>query len=308
MKQIDRLVVSPSSAAILAATILLLAACGGGGGSTPDAAFTDLPSARDCGLPTIDDSVAKPTCTNKAVVADVTEVLGTWVARVTAAQIVNAPVVGIMHNQYILTMLVNFTQRGTEVVADGRNCDRQQVNEPNAAAPVVIPEIWAHTETPVHRTGTFAVGAEGYPILHLRASTEIIGAKLASPLACLPEKSTEDSVYDQDADGKPGITVALTGQSLAGTISAVQSQTTVINAVAVSADRFEGDLRFIAQQNVLESSPATLGVLYSMGSTGPDPVLCNSGFTMVKISDVAGTDGGATTCAWVREKEAELFQ
>jgi len=313
MEPNNRRVVSLS---FLAAGLSALAACGGGSDSTPDAAPVDLAPAPDCGVPTIDDSVTKPTCTSKPAVAGVTDLSGTWVARVTAAQVVTAPIVGVMRNQYVLTMLVTITQTGTEIVADGWNCDRLQVNEPTAVAPVVIPEIWAHTETPVHRTGTFAVGAEGHPILHLHAATEVIGAMLSSPAACLPTQSTDVGVYDQDKDGKPGITIVLSGQSLAGTICAVQTQTTVVDAIAVSAGRVEGDLRFLAQQNVLESDPPSLGQLYSMGTTGPDPILCNSGFVMVRVAGAQGVDGGVgadggaasgLTCEWVRANQAALL-
>lgn len=309
--------------ALLASGLALLVACGDGGdgAASPDggldAALADLPTAVDCGVPVVDDSVAAPVCPGKSAVASVTDLSGTWVARVGAAQIVNAPIVGVMRNVYVLTMLVDITQTGTAIVVNGRNCDRMQVNEPGAVAPVVIPQIWAHTETPVHRTGTFAVGPQGYPIFHLDAATEVIGAAPSAATACLPTAAADPRVVDQDQDGKPGITVALNGLSLAGTLCAVQTQTTTANAIAVSADRVEGDLRFVAQQNVLESDPATLRQLYGMGTTGADPTLCNSSFVMVRIAGApqavdggASADGGAAgiTCEWVREQAAALFQ
>ena len=305
---------------LLVGLALFAPGCGGGAGSTTDAASPDLPAAPDGAGPVLDDSIAMPVCAGKPAIASVTDLTGTWVGRVAAAQIVNAPIVGVMQNVYVLTMLVNISQTGTAVVADGRNCDRQQINEPTAVAPVVIPDLWASTETPVHRTGSFAVGSEGFPIFHLDAATEVVGALLASPTDTLPTSSTDPRVYDQDHDGKPGITVALTGQSLAGTLCAVQKQTTTVNAIVVSADRVEGDLRFLAEQNVLESDPPSLAQLYGMGKTGPDPTLCNSSFTMVRVPDVAAVDGGASvdggagvdgggtiSCDWVRANEATLF-
>jgi len=312
---------------MLASGLALLAACGSGDSSPdaapgdlppagPDAAPGDLPPAADCVSVVVDDSVTPPVCPGKPVVASVTDLSGTWVARVGAAQIVNAPIVGVMRNVYVLTMLVDITQTGTAIVVNGRNCDRLQVNEPGAVAPVLIPQIWARTETPVHRTGTFAVGPQGYPIFHLDAATEVIGAVPSAATACLPTSAADPRVIDQDNDGKPGITVALNGLSLSGTLCAVQTQTTAANAIAVSADRVEGDLHFFAQQNVLESDPATLGQLYGMGTTGPDPILCNSSFVMVRIAGAQAVDGGASadggaagiTCDWVRERAAALFQ
>ena len=114
MKRSNRRAVARVARGVLACGILSLAsACGSGSGSTPDAASPDLAPAPDCGVPTIDESVTTPTCTGKPAVASVTDLSGTWVARVAAAQVVNAPIVGIMRNVYVLTMLVNISQTGT---------------------------------------------------------------------------------------------------------------------------------------------------------------------------------------------------
>ena len=159
MKRTERRRVSLSSSLTLACAALALVSACGGGSSTPDAGLPDAPAAPDCSAPVIDDSIAAPTCTSQPADPGVSDLSGTWVARVAAAQVINAPIVGVMRTQYVLTMLVTLTQTGTEIAADGRNCDRLQINEPTAAAPAVLPEAWAHTETPVHRTASFAVGA-----------------------------------------------------------------------------------------------------------------------------------------------------
>jgi hypothetical protein len=308
--------------------------CGGGsagvdGGSSLDlASEADAPMPREAGGGEV--AAASPFCTDKAALASVTDLTGTWVARIAGAQVVTAPIVGVMHNQTVLYLLLTITQQGATVMADGRYCDRIQVNGPGSLAPISIPDAWAHTETPVHRPGSFAVGPEGYPVLRFSAVTEVIGAILAQPGDPLPTALTDPRVIDEDHDLNPGITIVLSGQALAGSIYAVQAQTTAIDAVAVAPNRLQGALTFSTAQNVLASNPPALAILYSQGSSGADPVVCNSSFAMIRVADAAAVDGGiamdgggmdggslgglldggatgAISCEWVRANEATLF-
>jgi hypothetical protein len=302
-----------SAAALLCGLATLGGACGGGG-SPPDAAVADSAIGQDVAGP------PPPYCTSKSAAGGVTDLSGTWVAKITGAEVVNAPVVGLMRNQTVLYLLLTIVQQGAVLTADGRYCNRVQVNPPNAVAPVIIPNAWAYTETPVHRTGRFGIGTEFFPVMTFDPMTEWIGWVPVSPADALPITAADPRLIDQDNDGNPGITIALSGQSLAGSIYSVQRQTTAITAIAVTADRVEGALAFTTEQQVLGSDPATLAQLYAMGSSGADPVLCNSSFVMVKVAGARSVDGGmldggatvdggdeAWGCDRVRESEAALF-
>jgi hypothetical protein len=297
--------------------LALTPACGNDDGSA-DAGGVDAPAAPDTsggpdggGVPEASPP-ATPFCTTKTAAAGVADLSGTWAARIAGAQIVNA-LGGLMRSQVILHFLVTISQQGSTVVADGKYCDRAQISlDANPLIKVSIPDAWAHSETPVHRIGTYSVGSEGFPVLEFSPITEAFGAALASPADPLPTSTSDPRVIDQDGDGKPGITVVVTGVT-SGTIFAVQSQTTSIRAIAVAPDRLEGALTFTSAQNVLGSEPSTLAVLYSLGSSGADPVVCNSSFAMVKLPqspDLEGgsVDGGSSPgCEWVRANEATLF-
>jgi hypothetical protein len=296
------------------------AACGGGS-SSPDA-VADAPSTPDGG-PGVDTGSTSPFCTDRPAASGVTDLTGVWVARATGAEVVNAPIVGVMHNQTELFMLLRIAQQGAALTVDGSYCDRVQVNPPTAIAPVTIPPAWAHTETPIHRTGTFQPGTDGAWVMTFTEVAEAIGWEMLAPTDTVPTLATDQRVFDQDLDGKPGITVTLSGQSLAGSLYTVQLQKTSISAIAVTADRVEGALAFTTTQNVLASDPSSLAALYAMGSSGADPVLCNSGFVMVKVGVGTGLgsgivdggavdagqqpDGGGLGCDWVRANETILF-
>ena len=245
--------------------------------------------------------------------------------RMVGAQVTNAPYVGKISSQNVFYVLVTVTQNGAAVFLDGGYCDRVENNAPNALVPVIIPAAWAHTETPVHRTGLFAVGSDGFPVFSLLADTENVGV-LPSCTGALPT-SVNDCVYDEDGDGQPGITVALSGLSTSGRLFSVQRQTTSASAIVVAPNRIEGALSFDSQQSVLASDPVGLAVQYQNSQTFTDPVACNSNLTMVKIADApsmagvvdggdwdggildggAAVDGGAVSCDWVRANESVLF-
>jgi hypothetical protein len=279
--------------------------------------------------------VESPYCTAKPALASVTDLSGTWVARVQGAQIVTAAIVGRLNTESVFYELLTISQSGTDLVLDGRYCDRVENDQSKPLVPVVIiPDAWAHTEKPVHRTGSFAPGAGGYPILSLQRATEIAGAVLADPISDpLPTKADDLPVIDEDNDGHPGITVQLSGASISGKLYSVQRQVTSVEAIVVDTDRLMGRLDFSSTQNVIGSDPTNLASLYAQPgtSTVPDST-CNSNFAMVRIGDALGGDGGAVegglldagildagnvdggegqgssiSCAWVRANEARLF-
>jgi hypothetical protein len=258
----------------------------------------------------LDTSVVPPAvdyCTSKPVQASVTNVSGTWVVRTIGAIVVNAPIIGVVHQQIVLTLLVDVSQQGTNLVADGRYCNRQQKSDPGALTQVIIPDAWAHTETPLQRPGTFAVASDGAPVVIFTTMAETMGAVLTSPgTEPLPTAADDPRVIDQDNDGNPGITVSLTGLGISGQLYAVQRQITSFAGIPVSQNRIEGAVTFSTEQNVLDSNPPSLATLYAQaGQSGADPTVCSSTFTMIKVADAA--DGGAVTCAWVRANEAALI-
>jgi hypothetical protein len=310
----------------LALAGILLASLGtgcGDSGGNGDAALADSLPAQDAALQE-SGGAALPYCTDKPALASVTDLSGTWVARAVGSQIVVAPIVGALHIKSVFYVLMNIAQNGTDLVIDGHYCDRTEIDPPTSLAPVVIPDAWAHTEKVINRIGSFAPSGNGFYVLTLPLYTEVAGAALASPNDPLPTSVTDPQVIDEDNDGHPGITIRISGQSISGSIYSVQSQTTAVTGIVVAPDRIEGAMAFSSTQNVLDSDPASVAVLYRQSTTSPDPATCSSSFAMVRVSgaavsdggasDAAGVDGGAAvdggdvpSCAWVRANETVLF-
>lgn len=298
----------------------MVAGCGSsGGGSNPDAAPLDLGGAQEAGGP------PTPYCTSKPALAGMPDLSGTWVMRLTGSQAVSAPIVGIVHTKTEFYILATLAQNGTDWVANGRYCDRVEKDPSTNIVRVIIPAPWAHTEKPVTRSGgKLALASDGPWVLTFPPLVETAGAVLASDSDPLPTAADDLRVIDEDGDGHPGITVSLSGQSLSGDLYSVQKQMTSITAIAVAQDRVEGALAYSSLQNVLSSNPPGLATYYPQNQPpASDPVLCNSGFAMVRIAGAGSVDGGAIdaatldaggspdggsiSCEWVRANEAVLF-
>ena len=323
---------------LLCATVVGLVAGCGSAGSSPDLQVIDAASSPDGDLssPSLDGGSASPDlplCTSKPALASVTDLSGTWVVHMEGSQVVTPGFVSPFSTQSSYYLLMTIKQTGTTVVADGRYCDRIEIDPPKSIAPVTIPDRWAHTEKPIHRTGKFALGNDGIFVLDFSPSVEIAGAVLVDPaVESLPTSADDPRVVDEDGDGHPGLTVTLGGSLVKGSLYTAQRQTTSVHAIAVAPDRVEGSLAFSSIQNVLGSDPSSISdpntlvgaALTKPGTTSPDPILCNSTYVMVKIADAPGggvdggdvdggsvdggsVDGGGVSCEWVRERETTLF-
>ncbi|HEX7509048.1 MAG TPA: hypothetical protein VF550_19905 [Polyangia bacterium] len=297
---------------LIGSALLITTALGcGGTSSNPDAATLDSAEL----------GVLPPYCTNSPGLAGGTDLSGTWIMRLEGAQSVVAPIVGTVNTKSVFYILATLSQNGTEVVANGRYCDRIEKDPPTNIVQVIIPPAWAHTEKTVTRAGTFAPASDGIWELKFDHLVEFAGVVPGSdPLPTV----VNDEVIDEDGDGHPGITVSISGQSLSGNLYSVQEQMTSITAIVVGQNRVEGALLYSSLQNVLSSEPSNLAALYPHSDIpASDSVLCHSRFAMVRIAssdsadggaiDTAALDagessvGGATTCAWVRANESILF-
>ncbi len=310
-------------------TVALLAGAAGCGSNSPspDAAqAADAESAQDT------PAASPPYCTLATPSTALADMSGTWVVRAEGSQVVNAATIGALQTRSIFYILVSIGQTGTIVLAQGSYCDRAEVDDTKSPVKVVIPDAWAHTETPVVRTGSFLPGSDGIGVLSFPSWPEVAGATLANPgTDPLPTDPSDPRVVDSDNDGNPGITVSLTGLFTANLYS-VQRQITSFLGIPVAADRVEGTLTFESDQTVLGSTNPTVTALYAQSLSGPDPVVCDSTFAMVRVShstiglsagvdggevdggspddgaiNGAAVDGGAIGCDWVRANEAVLF-
>jgi hypothetical protein len=281
-------------ALVLALGALGTMGCGGGDSGAVDAGTSSV----DAAVMLTDSRQGDPdggllTCATKPSVG-LADLSGNWVLRAAGAQVVKAAG-QLFHMKSVKVALVTVTQVGASVTLDGHVCDRIQQDDPKNPAKVVIPDAWRLTEWPFKRSGTFSAGT-----LTLPNAVDVVGARLINPMTDqLPIDASDPRLVDDDNDGKPGITINLTG-TFTGSLYCAQRDQSTLEGVAVGPDRVEGGMTYVSEQSVADSSNPLIKATYSLATSSPDPAACSSSFVMVKVP-------ATTTCQWVRDNEATLF-
>ncbi len=130
-------------------------------------------------------------------------------------------------------------------------------------------------------------------------TTELHGVRLEHPETDpLPTDPNDPRVFDQDGDGKPGITVhACALGVITGDVYVIERLRTRIEGQVASSDRIEGQVEGTVEQVILGASNALfLGSIVSR----PDPVSSHSRFVLQRMDP-------AWTCDEILSHSAALF-
>jgi hypothetical protein len=238
---------------------------------------------------TVSDSGEYGACTDLPPADPTPELTGRWALRTIASRYVPANgLTAAFYTRTVSVLLADLTQTGTDVTLAAQYCE-QHAEDPDAAAHVVVPERYVSSLAPFVRTGTYAEGDAGVPILELPSFVELIGASLSDPAAdALPQEASDPSVIDQDEDGLPGVTIKLSGLA-SGDLYVVQRLTSELTGLAVGSDRVAGHYGFTSEQNILDSDPAVLKALAAQTAI-TDPHVCASTFLMVRVEPTVTCD------------------
>lgn len=224
---------------------------------------------------------------------EISDLTGTWAYREITTLRVTVPGYADQVNTHIVnTLLVQQTQTGSDVTFDASYCD-QVTDDADLPVHILIPDAFLAALEPFTRSGTFTAGAYHMPVVFHSE-----GVTLTEPdTEALPTDPSDPRVQDEDADGKPGLTLQVTGL-LDGEIYVVQRASTELVGGAASEDALEGEVLFTSEQVILGSDPTNLKDLASSGTA--DTTKCASSFRAVRIPD--GSD-----CAYVLANVATLF-
>lgn len=123
--------------------------------------------------------------------------------------------------------------------------------------------------------------------------TAVLGARLKNPLTdALPTKAEDARVFDHDRDGKPGVTVVVSG-FVSGEVYLVQRSRSRLSGHR-QGDGFSGKLQFKNEQKVVGASSSLLD-----RDPGAVPDLARSRFHLQRVS-------GPITCAAAVEQARTL--
>jgi hypothetical protein len=220
---------------------------------------------------------------------------GTWAQQVVHRSLSAIPIVGDVSSETTTRLLVTLSQEGELVQARAKVCGMRidgsklvRTSIPSALLRAMPEQQW---QSRVSATG-------GRLELAPWARWDVLGARLQEPSRdALPTEASDARVFDQDGDGKPGVTVAVRGM-IDGEIFVTQKGWSELRPDRVTADSISGSVRWRQTQTILGASSRFLS---SGPETRPDPKPEANWFSARRV------DAGAS-CAEVSALPASFFR
>jgi hypothetical protein len=213
------------------------------------------------------------------------------------SQIGAIPLLGERTRTASSLVLLDVHQDGLVLSAQGSACSTT-IDNGTTLVKTEIPEAFILSLPQAIWTATLETSEEGLRFVRPWV-TSVSGARLEDPENDpLPTSADDPRVFDQDGDGKPGLTVRVSVLGLiSGEVYVVQRDRSRLSGTVVSNDAIDGLVEWTSEQSVLGASNPFL-----VGGTAAriDPVPEHSFFRARRISE-------ATTCADLLETAQTLF-
>ncbi len=228
---------------------------------------------------------------------ELADLSGRWAQVQIAASLASIPGIGVSEDRTLTLLLSDHVQDGEEVTVTNKICGFRMESQVSLVT-TLFPDKFVDSLEDVTRAVTYRKDESGHYRYEAGRVWEARGIKLGSLESDeLPESADDERVWDQDVDGKPGMTILVSG-GINGELQLIQRNWTELSGWPTAADRIEGRQPFHTDQVFIGSDPQALKALAPEASADPDP--CKSSFHMVRVADDAD-------CEWLLEHEKELL-
>lgn len=157
----------------------------------------------------------------------------------------------------VTTWRLVMEQRGTDVLIHGTVCSVDIITQ-STVVTTVVPDALVSSLEKSFLTASVGLDERGALRFYQPPYTEVRGARLADPvLDELPDDPEDPRVIDQDGDGKPGVTVRVTGL-VAGELYIVQRRTNELLGRVHDRETIDGLMIWNNEQSTLGSDNPTL--------------------------------------------------
>ena len=225
-----------------------------------------------------------------------TELCGTWAELKVLSDSVTFPVVGDLERTTTLLQRVTISQSKTTLKTSATYCTATFDNGPSLTT--AINETFMRSLDAVVAQAN--VDESEDPMCFVQSWTvELHGVDLDNPeLDSLPTDANDPRIFDQDGDGKPGITVKARALGfISGDVYMIERLRIRLDGEVVSPDRIEGQIEGTVEQVIIGATNRFfLGPIQSR----PDPVSTHSFFILKRIDP-------AWTCEDILAHREELF-
>lgn len=212
---------------------------------------------------------------------------GTWAQLVSTTAVSRVPVVGVVTTRTRVYSLATLEEDEQGLRMTTTNCWVRMDGDIDEVRPIV-PSAMVEAMGPKTRRGRWSSDA-GTITVRFPAAVDVLGARLAHPRRDpLPTDIHAPTVFDEDGDGFPGVTVRMIGL-IDGDLRVVQRTVNALDGVMTAdADTITGRVTWRSEQNVLE---ATSAFLRASPSSRPHPDPDRSRFVMKRVPASLDCDG-----------------
>lgn len=229
---------------------------------------------------------------NSAAASPPQDLSGVWVHRVVTTSVSKLPVLGEVENESRFYARVEMTQTGDDLSLRISPCYVRIVGEMKRVH-TIIPDETLAVMGPQRRTGRLD-GAR----FAIDRGVDVLGARLTDEWRDpLPDDVAHPAQWDEDGDGKPGVTVRIMGP-IDGDVYVAQRAWNELSGTVMTPDRIVGRVRWNAEQQVLD---ATSVFLRANPSSRPHTDPARNHFEMRRLPP-------HTTCADIRKQHDRLFK
>ncbi len=224
----------------------------------------------------IDNDEVAPSDTDTTPAKDFT---GTYAEKVTISTLDKLPGVGDVEttSSYYGINTIEFV--GGEYVSTSISCKSVSVAK-NAAFQTIIPDIVVQCIPPL--VGKLTVTDEDGTIKIDKEETVMpVGVKLADPWNDpLPTDPSDSRIWDQDGDGKPGVTIEVKASGMTGKIYTIRKERGLWSASMDLEGNFYGLFTDKSEQKTIGADPALFNI---NPESKVNPDLSKSNITLTKL-------------------------
>lgn len=221
------------------------------------------------------------------------DLTGLWAQRVTTTSVSRLPVIGKVENESRFYGLVRIDQDGAHLALDVEPCWVRMIGEVKRVK-TIVPDEAVAVMGPQRRRGTY----DGTSF-RLERAVDVLGARLEDEWRDpLPKTPEDDTAFDEDRDGKPGVTIRIVGPVDGDVYVAQRTWNEMTGSVSGDGTRIRGLVKWVTEQEVLDGSSM---FLRSNPASKPHPDTHRSHFEMVRVVD-------ATSCPQIKRRNDRLFK
>lgn len=182
---------------------------------------------------------------------DVPSIDGHWDGLLVTTSTSRLPILGEVRSVQRSRLDIDVAQRGADLQLRIETCSID-IETSSRMVSLTIPQAFVDSIAAVERPAQIETD-DGQHLLVVPRIWEVQGVELDDPEADrLPESADDERVFDQDGDGHPGVTVAVSG-IIGGEVYVVQKGWNMWRG-AIGDGRIRGALRWHQEQSVLDAS------------------------------------------------------